>query len=98
MSPAMSAISFVMDGVAHAANDGFVLDTGLSHCSKYRQFKPRAVAPSTTQIRATRPRRHCFTTANMSTVPTLGNRAALTWYKLNASVCCALSPPIVSRL
>jgi hypothetical protein len=24
MSPAMSAISFVMDGVAHAANDGFV--------------------------------------------------------------------------
>jgi hypothetical protein len=34
MSPAMSAISFVMDGVAHAANDGFVLDTGLSHCSK----------------------------------------------------------------
>ena len=24
ISPAMSAISFVMDGVAHAANDGFV--------------------------------------------------------------------------
>jgi hypothetical protein len=30
MSPAMSAISFVMDGVAHAANDGFV--SGAAYC------------------------------------------------------------------
>jgi hypothetical protein len=34
MSPAMSAISFVMDGVAHAANDGSVLVSGRLRCNK----------------------------------------------------------------
>ena len=34
---AMSAISFVMDGVAHAANEGFVLDCCPLQCSIGRQ-------------------------------------------------------------
>jgi hypothetical protein len=38
MSPAMSAISFVMDGVAHAANDGFVSTADGCSAAKMHEF------------------------------------------------------------
>jgi hypothetical protein len=44
----MAAFGFAVGRYCRYANDGLVLDTGLSHCSKYRQFKPPAAAPSTT--------------------------------------------------